>query len=135
MEYAKELSNRGEISLEKSNNNEHREHSLNNRDDLNHSYSTRRKNKEKNKRKVNKNHLSLKYGIFLFTLWLTFMASFIMGFIVHYDIPNKVNAASIIWTFSGVLFIISMCYTYLYHKAKKCYNSDSLRDYLKYFPI
>lgn len=87
-------------------------------------------------KKVEKHYFSIKYTIFLTSIWIIFIASFIVGFIVHYDIKNSsVTASSIIWTFSGLDFVFSIIFTYLYVKAKKAKTNEELYKYLRLIPI
>ena len=94
-----------------------------------------RLNKTKHK-KVEKHYFSIKYTIFLASIWIIFFAAFIVGFIVHYDVKNSsVTASSIIWTFSGIDFIFSIIFTYLYVKATKAKTNEELHKYLRLIPI
>jgi hypothetical protein len=88
-------------------------------------------------KKQSKSHIyfSIKYKIFLIIIWLIFFASFIVGFIVHYEVKSHVNASTIIWTFSSIIFCVSVIYSYLYYKANSNSSPENMRNYLKYFPL
>ena len=94
-----------------------------------------RRKKQKKKKPSRVNVYSMKYLIMLITLWIIFLATFIVGFIVHYEVENSVNASSIIWTLSVVVFVISMIFTVLYVRARKASSTEESEKFLKYFPI
>lgn len=100
-----------------------------------------KRTKEKRKHRLLKkktklySHMSYRYTVYLISFWLIFIASFIMGFVVHYDIPNTVNISTILWCFSAILFIISTLYSLVFYKAKQAKTKEELTKYLKYIPI
>lgn len=91
--------------------------------------------RRKKKKKMEIYYFSSKYTIFLVTLWLVFFATFIVGFILHFDVKTSINASSIIWAFSAIIFVISILYTLVYCKAKKATNVEELQKYLRLMPI
>jgi uncharacterized membrane protein (DUF485 family) len=87
------------------------------------------------KKKKKYYHMSMKYTVYLFTFWFIFLASFIVGFIIHYQVKTALNASTIIWSFSGFIFVISLIYTIIYYKAKKAKTPEELEKYLKFLPL
>ena len=77
----------------------------------------------------------LRYLIFVITLWIVFTISFILGFILHYDLQSDVTFSSILWTFSFIIFVIATIFTILYRKAKKETDFSKKISYLKFFPV
>ena len=93
---------------------------------------------ERIRRKKKKNQIlyfSIKYSIFVATLWLIFLAAFIVGFIVHFDVKGPVTASGIIWSFSALVFFLAVVYSYIYYKAKRNISSEYLQRYLRMFPV
>jgi hypothetical protein len=97
--------------------------------------------KIKKKKKESKIFFSMKYIIYLITLWLIFFAAFIIGFILHFDKPanqSMINASTVIWAFSSFIFVIAILYTFIYYKAKKAneaHNLEEMRKYLRFIPL
>lgn len=92
-------------------------------------------NEKKRKRKKHiKLYFSFRHTVYLITLWLIFLISFIIGFIVHFDTVKNVTASSIIWTFSIVICFFSVLYTYNYYRCVKARNEEELQKHLRYFP-
>lgn len=95
----------------------------------------RQKRRMEKKRELEEElYLSLKHKIYLFSIWLVFIITFISGFIVHYDTIENVTASSILWTFSSIICILAILYTYCYYK---CIHAKSIKEqqkYLKYIP-
>ena len=95
----------------------------------------RQKRRMEKKRELEEElYLSLKHKIYLFTIWLMFIITFISGFIVHYDTIENVTASSILWTFSSIICFLAILYTYCYYK---CIHAKSIKEqqkYLKYIP-
>jgi len=88
----------------------------------------------KKKRKT-KYVLSLKHKIFLIILWLIFLSSFVVGFIIHFDVKSSVNASSIIWSFSSIIFCICLIYSVIFYKAKNAKTQEELGKYLRLVPL
>ena len=79
-------------------------------------------------------YLSSKHTIYLFSIWFVFIITFISGFIVHYDTIQNVTASSIIWTFSSIICIFAVLYSYCYYKCLHAKNVKEIQKYLKYIP-
>ncbi len=96
-----------------------------------------RKKNEKLKllKSINRGIISVKYKIFLATLWIIFLISFIVGFITHFEIKLPVTASGIIWTFSFIFLILASIYSYLYFKINKSDNSEEKLNLLRLFPF
>lgn len=92
-------------------------------------------NKKSKNKKSKKYYFSIKYTVLLITLWLIFTASFIVGFIVHFDVKSAVNASSIIWSFSGIILVVSILYSIVYYKARKARTNEELGRLLKFIPL
>lgn len=97
-------------------------------------------NKRKRRRMQRKKELekelyfSSKHTIYLFSIWFVFIITFISGFIVHYDTIQNVTASSIIWTFSSIICIFAVLYSYCYYKCLHAKNVKEIQKYLKYIP-
>jgi hypothetical protein len=93
----------------------------------------------KEKKRDKKKHISvsspLRYIVFISTLWIVFTISFILGFILHYDLQSDITFSSILWTFSTILFIIATIYTTLFYKARNSVDYEKKVSYLKFFPV
>lgn len=90
---------------------------------------------KKRKRKLKEPlYFSFRHTIYLITLWVIFAATFIIGFIVHFDTVQNVTASSIMWTFSIILFVFCILYSYNYYRCIKAKTEEELQNYLKYFP-
>ena len=96
--------------------------------------NTVEKEKKRKRKKALKLYFSSKHTVYLITLWLIFLLSFIIGFVVHFDTTKNVTASSILWTFSIVVCFFSVLYSYNYYKCKKAKSEEELQKYLKYFP-
>ena len=105
------------------------------KNNLNIKMNERQKRRMEKKRELEEDlYLSLKHKIYLFSIWLVFIITFISGFIVHYDTIENVTASSILWTFSSIICILAILYTYCYYK---CIHAKSIKEqqkYLKYIP-
>ena len=105
------------------------------KNNLNIKMNERQKRRMEKKRQLEEElYLSLKHKIYLFSIWLVFIITFISGFIVHYDTIENVTASSILWTFSSIICILAILYTYCYYK---CIHAKSIKEqqkYLKYIP-
>lgn len=77
---------------------------------------------------------SSRHTAYLISLWVIFMISFICGFVVHFDTEKNVTASSILWTFSAIIFMVSLAYSYAYYKCAKAKSEEELQKYLKYIP-
>ncbi len=84
------------------------------------------------KRKPKKYFFSLKYTVFLLTIWLIFLAAFIVGFILRFDVESSISASTIIWCFSAFILIIAVLYTCIYYRARKARNDEEMQKYLKF---
>ena len=73
------------------------------------------------------------YNLFIFNL-VCFIIIFISGFIVHYDIIQNVTASSILWTFSSIICIFAILYSYCYYKCLHAKSDKEIQKYLKYIP-
>jgi hypothetical protein len=91
--------------------------------------------KFKKSKKLKINPKSIKYIIFISTLWLIFLGFLIAGLLVHFKEANNINAASILWALSFVVFIIACIYTYLYIKARQSATKEDKIKLLKYMPL
>lgn len=100
---------------------------------MNNDLETRKTKRKKKPVRVNIN--SIKYLILLITMWAIFLATFIVGFVVHYEVDNSVTASSVIWTLSFIVFVISIIFTLLYYKARKARNIEESEKFLRYLPI
>ena len=105
------------------------------KNNLNIKMNERQKRRMEKKRELEEElYLSLKHKIYLFSIWLVFIITFISGFIVHYDTIENVTASSILWTFSSIICFLAILYTYCYYK---CIHAKSIKEqqkYLKYIP-
>ena len=105
------------------------------KNNLNIKMNERQKRRMEKKRELEEElYLSSKHTIYLFTIWLVFIITFTSGFIVHYDTIENVTASSILWTFSSIICILAILYTYCYYK---CIHAKSIKEqqkYLKYIP-
>jgi hypothetical protein len=90
-------------------------------------------NRRNKKKKANPN--SFKYTVFICLLWIIFLAFLISGSIVHVEDANNINAATILWSLSFVVLIISVLYTYLYIKARSAQTKEQKLKLLKYLPL
>ncbi len=79
-------------------------------------------------------YLSSKHTIYLFSIWFVFIIIFISGFIVHYDTIQNVTASSILWTFSSIICILAILYSYCYYKCLHAKSDKEIQKYLKYIP-
>ena len=79
-------------------------------------------------------YLSSKHTIYLFSIWFVFIIIFISGFIVHYDTIQNVTASSILWTFSSIICIFAILYSYCYYKCLHAKSDKEIQKYLKYIP-
>ena len=77
---------------------------------------------------------SSRHTAYLISIWLIFVIVFLTGFIVHFDTDNNVTASSILWTFSVVLLLFAIIYSYLYYKCAKAKNNAELYKYLRFIP-
>jgi hypothetical protein len=103
--------------------------------ELNNKINERQKRRMEKKKELEEElFLSSKYTIYLFTIWLIFIITFISGFIVHYDTIQNVTASSIIWTFSSIICIFAVLYSYCYYKCLHAKNVKEIQKYLKYIP-
>ena len=97
-------------------------------------------NKRKRRRMQRKKELekelyfSSKHTIYLFSIWFVFIIIFISGFIVHYDTIQNVTASSILWTFSSIICIFAILYSYCYYKCLHAKSDKEIQKYLKYIP-
>jgi hypothetical protein len=80
------------------------------------------------------NPMSMKYVIFISTLWIVFSGAFIAGFIVYYK-DAAINASSILWAFAFIVFVLAMIYTILYVKAKRAVSTEDKVRLLRFLPI
>jgi hypothetical protein len=87
------------------------------------------------RKKKTKYVISLKYKIFLIVLWLIFLSSFIVGFILHFDVKSPVSASSILWAFSFCVFCVCVVYSVIFYKAKHAKTQEELGKYLKFVPV
>lgn len=96
-----------------------------------------RKKNEKQKllKSLSRGKLSIKYKIFLITLWIVFLASFIVGFITHFEIKLPITASGIIWSFSFVILIVALIYSMVYYKVAKSVDAEEKFRLLKYYPF
>lgn len=85
-----------------------------------------RKNQLKNKlikRKLNNKNVIIYKGTIgitiLIILWLAFVSSFVIGFILHFNFQKGITASSIMWSLSFVFFILSLIYSIIYFKHNK----------------
>ena len=90
--------------------------------------------KSRKKKKKHKLYFSFRHTASLITLWGIFLASFIVGFIVHFDTTRNVTASSIIWTFSVIICVASILYSFNYYRCTKAKSDEELQKYLKLFP-
>lgn len=99
--------------------------------------SDKRKKTEKQKllKTLSKGNLSLKYKIFLITLWIVFLASFIIGFITHFEIKLPITASGIIWSFSFIIFIVALIYSRIFYRVSKSNDAEEKLRLLKNFPF
>ena len=79
-------------------------------------------------------YFSSKHTIYLFSIWFVFIIIFISGFIVHYDTIQNVTASSILWTFSSIICIFAILYSYCYYKCLHAKSDKEIQKYLKYIP-
>ena len=79
-------------------------------------------------------NFSSRHTAYLFSIWIVFIIVFITGFIVHFETDNNVTASSILWTFSGVIMLFGIIYSYLYYKCYKAKNNQELYKYLRFIP-
>ena len=77
---------------------------------------------------------SSRHTAYLISIWLMFVVVFVTGFIVHFDTDNNVTASSILWTFSAVLLLFAIIYSYLYYKCSKAKSNEELYKYLRFIP-
>ena len=77
---------------------------------------------------------SFRHTAYLFSIWIIFIAVFIIGFIVHFDTDSNVTASSILWTFSAVILFFAIIYSYLYYKCSKAKSKEELYKYLRFIP-
>ena len=117
----------------------------NEKNDLDNSNYYQKKNEDKiNKRKRRRMqrkkelekelYFSSKHTIYLFSIWFVFIIIFISGFIVHYDIIQNVTASSILWTFSSIICIFAILYSYCYYNCLHAKSDKEIQKYLKYIP-
>lgn len=91
-------------------------------------------NTKKRIKKKAKLYFSSKHTAYLIVLWLIFLITFIVGFVVHFDTTKNVTASSILWTFSLVIFGFSVLYSYCYYMCSHAKTETELQKYLKYIP-
>jgi membrane protein insertase Oxa1/YidC/SpoIIIJ len=89
----------------------------------------------KKKKKIKANPKSIKYIVFIGTIWVIFAGFLIAGCMVHFKEADNINAASILWTLSFIVFIIGCIYTYLYVKARRAASKEEKIKLLKYLPL
>jgi hypothetical protein len=87
------------------------------------------------KKKPKRYFFSFKYTVFLITIWLIFLAAFIVGFILRFDVDSSINASTILWCFSAFILVIAVLYTCIYHRARKARNDEEMQKYLKLIPF
>lgn len=92
------------------------------------------KSKRRVRKKEKKLYFSFQHTVFLGTLWFIFGLTFIIGFLVHFETTKNVTASSIIWTFSIVICVVGILYSYNYYKCKHAKSEEELQQRLKYFP-
>jgi len=99
--------------------------------------SEKRKQSEKNqlKKSINRGGISMKYKIFLITLWIVFFSSFIVGFITHFEIKLPITASGIIWCFSFIMLIVAVIYSHFYYKICRSDDVEEKIKLLKNFPF
>ena len=77
----------------------------------------------------------LRYGVFIATLWVVFCISFILGFVLHFDLKSDVTFSSILWTFSFIICVLATTYSILLYKSRNATDYDTKVFYLKFFPV
>jgi hypothetical protein len=87
------------------------------------------------KRKNKINPRSIKYIVFIGTIWVIFIGFLVAGCMVHFKEADNINAASILWALSFIVFIIGCIYTYLYVKARHANSKEDKIKLLKYLPL
>jgi hypothetical protein len=103
--------------------------SLNNKNILDknsHKKEKRQLLQEKKDRSLYSKWINIKHYIFISTLWLGFIASLIIGFILHFEFETGVTASSIMFSLSFVLFLFSTIYSILIIKIKNKEESNDL---------
>ncbi len=96
----------------------------------------RKVTKEKSERLKLDMQLSLRHLIFTVILWIGFIGSLIVGFLLHFKIQSGITASSILWSLSFIFFIVGTAYTVLYCKLKCGAITNKERIYwLKFFPL
>lgn len=107
--------------------------SLNNKDYIEYRRQMRKNEKLEN---IMNLRLSFRHLLFVFILWLGFIASLGIGFLLHFELESGVTASSILWVLSFIFLIFSVIYTFFYCKIKydKLEDRDKIKV-LKYFPV
>lgn len=100
-------------------------------------YSDKNKKVEKAKtlKYLARGQISIKYKVFLITLWIIFLASFIVGFITHFDLKLPVTASGIIWSFSFIVLVIAIVYSVIFYKISKSNLPEEKYRLLQNFPL
>ena len=127
--------NQFDISSSYKNNNESRNNRTN--QEINKEKKDNRKHslKLKSLKALGKGQISLKYKVFVITLWIIFFISFLVGFITHFNLKLPITASGIIWSFNFIIFIIALIYTYLYYKIIRSPLPEDKLKLLQNFPM
>lgn len=93
--------------------------------------------RQRSNRRYNKHlNFSVKYTVFIITMWMAFVGTFIVGMIVHFKINEGITPSAILWTFSFILAIVALIYTIIYCTIRRNNTSEETRQkLLRTFPI
>ena len=98
------------------------------------SYRMKEKMRRYGNEEDNINEFNSRHTAYLFSIWIIFIATFMTGFIVHFETDSDITASSIIWTFSGVLLIFALIYSYLYYKCSQAKTGEEMYKYARFIP-
>lgn len=73
--------------------------------------------------------INIKHYIFITVLWIGFVTSLIIGFLLHFKFETGITASSIMFSFSFVLFLLSLFYSIL---LIKLINKEKANDLSRY---